>query len=532
MARARTSTLISCLLAGAMVAAACGGGGSSKSNAGAGDQPTTTVGAPKRGGTITFGELAPIPTLDPATYPGTGSSGGSEAGAIFGYLMRYDHATNAYVPYMAQSMTHNDAFTVWTLTLRPNLNFTDGTPFDAAAVITNLKRYMNPALRSTAAARLSFVSAMDAPSDHTVAFTQKQPYSNFPYALSTGAGVIASPAYLAKVDGGDKTALPVGAGPFTVASYRPNEELSLVANKTFFDGAPYLDGMKFVLIPGAAATLQAFQTGQLQVAYIANPPVNKDITDKKIPNISFLADVGAELLLNNRAGTPFADVRLRKAVAMAIDISLYQQRVNQGAGRTTNQLFPEGSRWFDPNMKPLPYNVAQAKQLVDQVKAEKGWDGTIQFVASNAPEAAPVPVAIQAMLEPIGFKLQVTNNLTTAQATSRVIVDKNFDMASFGASVSDLDPFPILFLQLRTGSASNFSGYSSPDMDAAIDDLRIAPNADAAKSALRRINDVWNATVPFVNLYSVDQQIIYQPNVHGLVPSIDADVLFDKAWLS
>ena len=97
--------------------------------------------------------MAPIPTLDPATYPGTGSSGGSEAGAIFGYLMRYDHTSNAYVPYMAQSMTHNDAFTVWTLTLRPNLSFTDGTPFDAAAVITNLKRYMNPALRSTAAAR-------------------------------------------------------------------------------------------------------------------------------------------------------------------------------------------------------------------------------------------------------------------------------------------------------------------------------------------------------------------------------------------
>ena len=52
------------------------------------------------------------------------------------------------------------------------------------------------------------------------------------------------------------------------------------------------------------------------------------------------------------------------------------------------------------------------------------------------------------------------------------------------------------------------------------------------QSALRRINDTWNATVPFVNLYSVDQQIIYQPNVHGLVPSIDADMLFDKAWLS
>ena len=161
-----------------------------------------------------------------------------------------------------------------------------------------------------------------------------------------------SPAYLAKVDGGDKTALPVGAGPFTVAL--PTQRRAEPRRQQ--------DVLRWCAVP-RRDEVRADPRGVLRhcrhsrrtaaSAYIANPPVNKEITDKKIPNIAFLADVGAELLLNNRAGTPFADVRLRKAVAMAIDISLYNQRVNQGAGRRPTSCSRGFAGWFDPTMKPL-----------------------------------------------------------------------------------------------------------------------------------------------------------------------------------
>jgi peptide/nickel transport system substrate-binding protein len=376
------------------------------------------------------------------------------------------------------------------------------------------------------------VAAEEATGDHTVVFTMSQPWTGFPYALSTQGGVIASPAYLAKADAGDKTSFPIGAGPFKVSSYRPNEELTLVPNTDFSGGAPSLDQLKIVLIPGSMATYQAFQTGQLQAAYSLDPQVTTDASAKKVPNINFLANIGSELMLNDRPGLPFHDVRLRKAVAMAIDINLYNQRVNQGTARPTTELFPEGSQWHDIGVKPLPYDPAAAKQLVDQVKGSTGWDGTIRYVGSNVPEAAPIPVALQAMLQPIGIKLQVTNNLTVAQSITKVNVQHDFDIASSGSSVSDFDPFLVLYVRLYSTSPNNFGGYTSPEMDAALDELRVAATHDAQRTALRQIALIWNDTQPKINLGSVDNMVMYQKNVHGIVGNIDGVVLFDKAWLS
>jgi peptide/nickel transport system substrate-binding protein len=88
----------SAALAIVVTASACGGSSKPKATT------ATTQAQPKQGGTVTFGSYIPIPGLDPATWAGSGVGGGTEAVAIFGYLMRYDLPTQSFVPAMAQSL--------------------------------------------------------------------------------------------------------------------------------------------------------------------------------------------------------------------------------------------------------------------------------------------------------------------------------------------------------------------------------------------------------------------------------------------
>lgn len=527
----------SCLAAAVVVTAAACGGGSSGNHAAPTSAPSgtssgTTSGAPKPGGTVTFGELAGVTSLDPIHIAGGGTAGGDEAGALYGYLMRLDTTTNQYVPYLAKGLTPNSDYSQWTLTLRPGMTFTDGTPFNAQAVIQNLTRDMNPANHATAAGILGFVQSMSAPDPETVLFKLKQPWAGFPFVLAYTPGLIAAPSYLAKVQAGDTQTTPIGAGPFKVSSFRPGEELTLARNDQFVLGPPYLNSLTFVLIPGGPATLQAFQTGQLQAALLHDPASVSQAKSQNIPAYSNMQNLGSIVLLNNRPTSPLKDPRLREAVAMAVNTRIYNERVNQGTGIPSNQLFPQGSQWYSSGDAGVPYDTTKAKQLVQQVKQQTGWNGNLKFMCGNEPSNAAVPVALESMLQPIGINLQVTNDIPTATVITNVVVKKNFDMACWGYNVSDGAPFPNLWLQLDSQSPNNFAGFSSPVMDSALDALRVAATQQDQKAAIAKVVAAWNSGNPSVNLETVTELTIHKANLHGIEPTVATMALFDKAWVS
>ncbi len=395
--------------------AACGSSGSgSRSGSGGSSGAPSAEGSPKSGGSVTFGEYSGVASLDPIHIAGGGTAGGDEAGAVYGYLMRYDAASKKFVPYLAQDLTHNADYSQWTLKLRPGMTFSDGTPFNAKAVIENLTRDKDPANHATAAGILGFVQSMSSPDAQTVVFTLTQPWTTFPFVLAYTPGLIAAPSYLAEVDAGKAQATPIGAGPFTVSSFRPGEELTLSRNAKFVLGPPHLDSLKFVLVPGGPATLQSFQSGQLQAAMIHDVSTAKQVQSQNVPALTNLQDLGTIILMNNRSTSPLKNVKLREAVSKAISTKIFNQRVFQGAGIDSNALFPQGSQWFSSSDSGVPYDTTTAKQLVSEVKQQTGWDGTLKFTCGNEPSNAAVPVALQSMLQPIGIKLQVSNSAPTS----------------------------------------------------------------------------------------------------------------------
>lgn len=484
------------------------------------------------GGNLTVGEYLGMTTLDPAHITG-GIDGGSEGAAIYGELMRLNVTTGTYVPYLAQSLTHSSNDMQWTLTLRPHMQFTDGTPFTASAVIENLQRYEDPSVASGGAPLLyGFVASMQAVNPLTVDFTLKQPWPGFAALLSGADGWVAAPSYIKELEAGDATATPIGAGPFIVSSFQPNVKLTLKPNPTFVLGKPYLKTLTFTYIPGGQATLQAFQDNELNGAFLYDPATIRTAKTAGIKGVTSVVDVGQNILMNNRPGSIMSNQKLRQAVAMAINPQRFNTEINQGAAKASSLVFAKGSQWYNPQAKPLPYDPAKAKQMVQQIKAQTGWNGTIPFICSNEPGQSNIATSIESMLTPVGIKLSVTDDIPENDVIDSVVIKKDFALACWGYAIPDSNPFQYLWQQLDSASVVNFAGYSNPAMNAVINSARVAKSRAQEKAALGKIQQIWNQDPPSAALNQIDETFIYSSHVHGVRPTQEGMMLFDKTWLS
>lgn len=550
------------VLAVGLLAAACGDDGGSK-NAGTGgttakaDSTTTTSAQPKKGGTLTFGLYGWTSGLDPVVSNGAGTAGGIEMTAIYDTLMAYDYKTGKYVPRVAQSLESNADGSVWTMKLRPNVTFPDGTPLDAQAVVTSMKRHIT--YRSRSAALVGRVKDFGTPDASTVVFTLTSPWNGFPYVLSYSSGMITNPKATAAC--GDKAPKdcdfnlnPVngGVGPFQIDSYKPSEVLTLKKNPKYWGGEPNLDGIKFVLYSRARTTLDAINRNEIQAGFLREAPVIKDAKDAKLEYVESLYWAGGVVLINNGyqitcngqkpdptcAGkadgtkvptvTPTSDKRLRQAVQYAIDPTVYNERANEGKGYPSTQLFQKGSKWFN-NVPGPTYNLDQAKKLVAEVKAEGKWDGSIRLSCHNGrPEWATV---METFLKAAGFTVKIKNDYDIQALIADVTVKHDFDLACWGINVADEAPSIALSLNLTSTSTSNWTGYSNPEFDAAISSLQTATDEAGQKKALETASKRIAEDIPLAIYDAVPETIVSGKTTHGIVGTVASMVFFDKAWI-
>eukprot|EP01133_Synstelium_polycarpum_P020420 gene20420-24502_t len=212
-------------------------------------------GDPVKGGTLTFSGYSAVTNLDPAKTQIAGSVAGSELGAIYDTLLRYDPASKEFVPKLAESMEPSSDFKTWTLELRDGVKFSDGTPVDSAAVSASLNRYVtNKGPQSSLYA--SKVASVDTPDASTVVFNLVDPWTGIESLLSTGPGMIVAPS----AQQGDQFT-PIGAGAFTLEKFAPNEELILDAREDYFDGAPNVDKLRLISIVGSQSTTESLKSG-------------------------------------------------------------------------------------------------------------------------------------------------------------------------------------------------------------------------------------------------------------------------------
>ena len=144
--------------------------------------------ATQAGTEVTMGMFSETRGLDPVVTSGSGVTGGIENAAIYDVLLYWNPETAAYEGQTAESISSNDDFTVWTLTLKPDITFANGDPYDAEAVKFSIERFMDPENRSVNLGFVSKIASIDVVDDLTLEFTLSDPWAGFPWVLADEPG--------------------------------------------------------------------------------------------------------------------------------------------------------------------------------------------------------------------------------------------------------------------------------------------------------------------------------------------------------
>lgn len=453
-------------------------------------------------------------------------------------LMYFDTVAAEYKPYIAESLTPNDDSSVWTLKLREEVEFGNGDPLNAEAVIAHIDRHLaadsTSRLRTTAATQIASYTAID---DYTVEFVLNGPFGAFPSTLTVGLGQIDNMNVVNERGEGyatDNTGGGVGA--YEITKFAPPEPTILTAKEDWWGGPVCFETIVINTIPDMGAAYDAYKQDEIDILSFNRDPVllNSAIADG-IGNSSGQVNNGAFFMMPN-VGTagyegPFTDLRVRMAAAYAIDPEVVNARAWGGEGLAGKGLVNNASNLLN-GTEGIPYDPAKATELLDEYKAETGWDGTIDAIAAGTPASnKEAAIAVAAMLDAVGFKTNLSADLPVFDLITKVAFERDFELvASWGMIQSE----PTLANGLRAWNSmnpANQNGFSSPTYDAALAAVDAAVGLDEYQAALEALQIVINEEVPFIPYGADPTTTLYNDNVLGLRWHDGITPLVDFAFL-
>ncbi|MBM0127034.1 ABC transporter substrate-binding protein [Pimelobacter simplex] len=481
-------------------------------------------GEPSAGGTLTYGAYTEPASLDPTVTIAAATTGGNEMANIFDTLTTFDPEKQEFVPRLAESIEPNSDFTSWTLTLREDVTFSDGTPLDAEAVVWSQQRYAAAKAPETALwnANVTSTTATDA---LTVTYDLARPWPLFPGILSTGPGMVVAKSSV----GADGRFTPVGAGPFTLGAWKPGESIDLEARADYWDGAPHLDSVRMAFLGDQRTSLDSLVGGDVDAALVRDPDLVDEVLDLELPAYVNMRAASNVAIINAAEGAAGHDPRVRKAIALAIDPELMRERMFGGAGIASSDLFPDYSVWHT-DVAGLAPDREEATKLVEEAKAD-GWDGVITYVDGTDPASRAATQAVKASLEAVGMTLDPKPARTISEQITRIAVERDYDLAGWSVNFVEADPYARMFALMSTTGTQTYGMYTSPAMDEHIAAFQAATTRDDQLAAVSAIQEQVNEDVPFVTFGPYSELSVWNKDVHGITGGANSIIMLDDAWV-
>jgi peptide/nickel transport system substrate-binding protein len=440
----------------------------------------------KYGGTLVFGLPIEPDTLDP-TLSTVGSAvvvRQTFCERLYDFKGIYDEV----VPELAAALpaVSKDKLT-YTIPLRHGVVFNDGTPFNAAAVVTSLQRNRTHEL-STRANALEAVDSVTASGPYTVVLHLRAPFTPIMDKLASDASSIMSPAQLEKL-GDNFGSNPVCVGPFMFDDRVAGDHITVIKSPVYYDQKDvYLDKIVFKPVPNPAAAAAALKAGDLDVLQNVATTELEDL--QKSPGLRIISSKGfgfrdIQINIGNKngagnlpytnVGTPLArSAKLRQAFEEAIDRNALSKVVYGGRDQIGCTPISPASRWFDPTIKCTPYDLAQARKLVH---ASGIANPTVHLLTVQGDSL--LAQFIQAQEEAVGIKV-VIDLVDTGTREDRAR-SGSYDAILTGFSGRP-DPDANTYGFLTTSSATNTVGYSNPRLDLILENARKAIKPEARRT--------------------------------------------------
>ncbi len=490
-ARTLSASLPILFIALIMILAACGGG-----------SPAVTPS--KYGGKIKAGLGADVVTLDP--IKSTALVDRQVMLNLYDTLVKVDQQNNI-VADLATSWTYASP-TQLIFTLRTDVKFQDGTPFNADAVVFNINRILSTP-SSPRFSEISSVESVQTVDASHVQFNLKKPFSPLLATLSDRSGMILSPTALKKGTNVDSAPLNAGSGPFEFVEWVKGDHLTIKRNPNYWlkddqgNQLPYLDSITYHPITNGSVMFNNLETSNINVADgiaptdVANAKANPSLVYKQAPGLSF-----GGFMLNVKT-PPLDNVHVRRAIAWGTNRQEILHTVFQDIGVLSQGPIPPSSWAYSSSFAPYSYNVANAKAELAQAGVSNVTFTLL--ISSGSPTTTQEAQFIQAELQAAGITMNIKQE-TFATILSDTQAHK-FQAALIGWSGRP-DPDGNMYSWFHTGGGNNNMQYSNPQVDSLLDAARLSTDKTQRASDYQQAQQLILQDSPYVFIdFGVTAQI-------------------------
>ena len=434
--------------------------GSSEDNASAASQAESSessqsqAGSPVYGGSIVVGIQQDVDSLDPhkATAAGTKEI----LFNIFEGLVKPDE-NGDLMNALASDYTISEDGLVYTFTLREGVKFHNGNTVTAQDVKYSLDRASGLLDGTPLISSLSVLTSVDILDEKTVQVTVGSANTELIYSFVA--------AIIPAGSGEEESGTPIGTGPFSFVSYKPQEGVVIAKNADYWqEGLPYLDEVNFKIVNSPDTALLELKGGSIQIyPYLTDSQANELKDSFQI--LSAPSDVVQALFLNN-AVEPLNDVRIRQAICYALDLDMVNEFVaGGGATLVSSAMLPTLQTYYVDltDTYGSGANIQKAQELMADAGFPDGFDLEIT-VPSNYEYHMQTAEVVAEQLKAAGINATI-NPVEWSSWLRDCYTDRNYQSTISGIT-SDMTP-GYLTNRFQTDSKKNFVNFASDAYDEA-----------------------------------------------------------------
>ena len=451
---------------------------------------------------------------------------------LFNGLFKYDKDGK---PIEDLALSHTfETDTKLIINLRKNVKWHDGKKFTSKDVVFTYNTILDPKVFNSIKSNYKEVKSVKALDDYTIEITYKKAY--FKALEIWMVGIL--PYHLLKDEKNLMTSSfnknPIGTGPYTLESFKVGQDIKLKANDTYFEGKPKIDELLYKFIPDTNTSFLFLKQKKLDLSSLTPLQIDRQIDNdfKKSFEIIESQSFSYSYVGLNLKNEKFKDIRIRRALSLAINRQELVDILFFGHGKICNGPFLPGSFAYDEKTKVVQQNIKEAKKLLKELGYNKNNPFSFELVTNTGNDTRINAAQIlQYQLSKVGINMNI--RVMEWQAYLNTVVHpRNYEAILLGWSLSLMpDAYPLWHSSSDKTGRFNLVGYSNKEVDKLIELGSTTVNKDELskiyKSIFKKITD----DIPYLFLYIPNSITVINNKIKNIEPAFTGITHNQKDWI-
>ncbi|HMQ29440.1 MAG TPA: ABC transporter substrate-binding protein [Chloroflexaceae bacterium] len=468
--------------------------------------------------------IVAIPTDKPTLDAHVSQTDGNDYGTIlYDRLVDFDENTQI-IPQLATSWSVSDDGLTWTFELREGHTFHDGTPVNAESVKASFERFLDPANSDLFLQRagLEPVTQIEAIGPYSLAFTTEYPYPVLLNKLAIPSGGIVSPTAATAVTPQEFGLNPVGSGPYRFVEWVPNTRIVFEKNPDhWLANSSNVDIIEFRPIPDVSTRAIALETGEVHFATITDPTEAARLDE--VPGLrAYNLPLARNLsIVTNLLKEPFDDIRVRQAIAHAVDRELIVDSFYSGFATVPDTVLNAGL-WSYKAQPEIPYDPERARELLAEAGYPDGFTTTLRVPTGRIGGIQQTAQAVAAMLADVGItaELDLMEHVAWVSSMRKAPEESDYLMSFWTWGTDTGEPDYNLNLQFNqerwSPTCCNRMFYANDEVTEALIAAQREVDEDRRRQLYERVQELVWQDLPQFPLVNLNHTAVGRENVTGI----------------